>query len=95
MDTIVATYAANNKRSGPGLADAAGGGALAIEHGLYVLKWAIPLLLLVASGWLARGAVTPQPMDRGFSAAHGTLSRADHDRIVHGLWMRPIVAAHS
>ena len=67
LDTIVASYAANNKRSGPGLADAAGGGALVIEQGLYVLKWAIPLLLLVASGWLARGAVTPQPMDRGFS----------------------------
>jgi hypothetical protein len=67
LDSIVASYAANNKRSGPGLADSAGGGALAIEHGLYILKWAIPLLLLVASGWLARGAVAPQPRHRGFS----------------------------
>jgi hypothetical protein len=67
LDTILATYAANNKRTGPGLADAAGGGALAIEHGLYVLKWAIPLLLLVSNVWLARRAMTPEPMDRAYS----------------------------
>jgi hypothetical protein len=52
LDTVLATYADDNKRSGPGLADSAGGGALAIEHGLYVLKWAVPVLLLAAGAWL-------------------------------------------
>ena len=67
LDGIVASYAAGNKRSGPGLAAAAGGGALAIEHGLYILRWTIPLLLLTAGGWLAHRVVTPQPRDLGLS----------------------------
>lgn len=64
LDTILATYAADNKRSGPGLAASAGGGALVIEHALYALKWMIPLLLLAAGGWLARRARMPEAPDR-------------------------------
>lgn len=52
LDRILPTYAPDNERAGPGLANSAGGGALAIERGLYLLKWLLPLVLLAASGWL-------------------------------------------
>jgi len=53
LDRILETYATDNKRSGPGLAASAGGGAHAIEQALYALKWLIPLLLVAAGCWLA------------------------------------------
>jgi hypothetical protein len=67
LDTIIPSYAVSNKRhkrSGPGLDDSAGGGALAIERGLYLLKWALPIILLAASGWLGRRALRPTAAKR-------------------------------
>jgi len=53
LERILATYATDSKRSGPGLAASAGGGAHAVEQALYALKWLIPLLLVAAGCWLA------------------------------------------
>ena len=87
LDSILPTYAADNERTGPGLRDSAGGGALAIERGLYVLKWLLPLVLLAASGWLwQKKAKGRAPL----SAEHGSGASGSPDQHDTGSWLRAL-----